>query len=149
MNQLADIELPDTPELWSWLSGIALVCLVFWLLVWWRTAMRKAAPPEMSHDRDVVEAARLRFATLNARWQSSDIGDRDAAYELATLMRLAWNLPQLPSHCPRWIDRPDQWNELVDTLFQLRYQREPQQHLETRHFSWIASWLRCAPGIND
>lgn len=103
----------------------------------------------MSHDKDVTEAARIRVAALTARWHSSKIGDRDAAYELATLLRLAWNLPQLPSHCPRWIDRPDQWNELVDTLFQLRYRRAAQAHLEERHFCWIASWLRCAPEINN
>jgi len=150
MNQLADIALPDAPVLWPWLSGGALVFLALWILVWWRTAIRKkSSPPEMSHDRDVIEAARKRIATLTTRWRSSKIGDRDAAYELVTLMRLAWNLPQLPSHCPRWIDRSDQWNELVDTLFQLRYRRVPQHHLEERHFRWIASWLRCIPENND
>jgi hypothetical protein len=142
LSQLADILPPPAPggPDWMLLVLVGIVCvLAAAVLVWlWkkRHAQRINSP---------AREARRRLATLRSAWQSRTLSDREAAYRLATLLRLGLDVPQLSAQlCPRAVEDDASWRETLEQLHALRYRDQAGLSLSSQCFERAARWLAAA-----
>ncbi len=137
--QLAGIELPPQPDWWPliWtLTAIALAALVLALLVRYK---RKP-----SSERSPAAEATRRLGRLRQAWQTGELESRQAAYQLATLLRLGLGLRQLDhTPPPHLADQRPEWQATLATLEQLRYQPHSEARLTDPLFNQIQGWLKC------
>ena len=114
LSQLADILPPPAPggPDWMLIIFVGIICiLAAAVLVWfWKKhhSQRINLP---------AREARRRLVTLRSAWQSHTISDREAAYRLATLLRLGLALPQLNTQDrPSMVEDDTSWRETLEQL---------------------------------
>jgi len=140
LQKLADILPPPAPggANWMWLVG-AIVIVAALGLVWFvkRHRPRKPALP--------AREARQRLVALRAAWQSHTVSDREAAYRLATLLRLGLSLPQLtPQARPTVVEDDALWHEMLTQLHALRYRDHASSAFSPQLFDHAERWLASA-----
>lgn len=143
VNNLADIELPSAPAddaslaLWLVLVVVILVGVITYIAWRKRGAMPNSVTPG-------VQAALAQLEQIQKQWQLGQLDERQAAYRLATLLRLALGLPQLDSVCPPCVQQHRaQWPNTIALLTTLRYRRvETQNQLNTATFDVVRQWLQ-------
>lgn len=137
--QLAGIEPPPGPNWWPliWmLVGIAIaaVLLIIWVLRW----RHKSGPNQTPAATAIQRLNRLRQA-----WQTGELESRQAAYQLATLLRLGLGLRQLDhTPPPPLAGQQPQWQATITLLQQIRYQPDSNAKLTEQTFSQIQQWLK-------
>ena len=142
LSQLADILPPPPPggPGWLLLSLIGLACLVVVIGLLWFMKKRHA-PRGVSSSRE----ARQKLAALHSAWQSHAVSDREAAYRLATLLRLGLALPQLDTlKPPSVVEDGMAWRETLRQLHTLRYRQQTGSVLSSQCFEHAKRWLTVA-----
>ena len=147
INRLADIVPPAPPEWQTWVISIAIglgVCAGVWSIYrYWRSRHH-------THDRTTPSPAdaQTKLAELAALWQTGALTDREAAYRLATVLRLGLGLSQLAPQIehPAVTNRTS-WTEALTLLQQLRYQHEAHHRLTPAIFDNAAAWLAAAHAL--
>ena len=142
LSQLADILPPPAPGGPDWMLVIVvgIICvLAATVLVWfWKKhhSQRMNLP---------AREARRRLAALRSAWQSHTLSDREAAYRLATLLRLGLALPQLNTQDrPSMVEDDAAWRETLEQLHALRYRDQAGLNLSSQCFERAARWLAAA-----
>ena len=142
LRQLADILPPPAPggPDWTLLVLAGIVCIVAAAALLWfikkHQAHRKNLP---------AREARQRLAVLRNAWQAHTLSDREAAYHLATLLRLGLALPQLSAQlCPHAVEDDASWRETLEQLQALRYCNEAACTLSPQSFDRAEHWLAAA-----
>jgi len=137
LKQLADVLPPPAPGTGAWLLWLTIPVIIIAVVALFWFMRKHQSPRGNTSSRE----ARRRLATLRHAWQSKTINDRDAAYRLATLLRLGFGLPQLtPQHCPDAIDEIA-WRETLKELHGLRYRNANPPALSSRCFERAEQWL--------
>ncbi len=142
LAKLADIELPAPPHWQPLLIGIAAALTAIILaaglgLHLWRRQRRDAASP--------ARRALAQVDALLGKWRSGQLGDREASYRLAALLRMGLGLEQLDVHCPATLSRDrQQWGLTVAALQRLRYEATPAAKLREEEFARIRTWIAAA-----
>jgi hypothetical protein len=149
-QQLADVELPAAPE-WQPLiiaMGVVIVAIVLAVVVIRLRSRGKGSNKVCDAGRDALYQLQL----LRQEWQQNEVDDHDAAYRLATLLRLGLGLNQLTDAPPSSLQSEQpQWDEMMRLLTQLRYTPSPQPSpprgrggnvLSDETFAQIEQWLR-------
>lgn len=137
LQQLADVLPPPAPG-WGWAISAAIVAILLTIAASWWWMRRRRRP-----DRDIpARAARLRLRALRIAWQSRAVDDREAAYRLATLLRLGLGLPQLTSPLrPAAITDARDWDRVLGELDRLRYRDDAGSALSPDCFDRAERWL--------
>jgi hypothetical protein len=146
LKQLADILPPPAPHNLSWLLAVAtIVAIVVAVVLVWLVKRRRSGT-QTSPARD----AQQRLAALRAAWQARTLSDREAAYRLATVLRLGLSLPQLAPHArPSAVDDAAAWYDTLKELQTLRYRNQSSATLSPQCFDRAALWLAAAQrGVN-
>ena len=142
LSQLADILPPPAPDGASWMllvAGSIVVIVAVLALVWF---VKKHRPRKITLP---AREAQQRLRTLRAAWQARAISDREAAYRLATLLRLGLALPQLaPQLRPAAVDNEQWWHETLTQLNALRYRDHAPSTLPPQCFDRAERWLAAA-----
>lgn len=139
LSQLADILPPPPPSGLDWIL-LGIVCLLvavgsLWFLK--KRLSRKAPSP--------ARQAQRRIKALSTAWQAHKLSDREAAYRLATLLRMGLTLPQLSAHVrPNAVEDDVTWRETLKQLHALRYQDHPNSSLSNQYFERAERWLAAA-----
>lgn len=133
-QQLADVELPPAPDWQPLIIAVTVVVVAILLAVGvvYLRSRRKGSNKVSDAGRDALHQLQL----LRQEWQQNEVDDHDAAYRLATLLRLGLGLKQLTDTPPPAImNEQPQWQQILQQLTLLRYQRrnEPQHSIEPRH----------------
>ncbi len=146
LSRLADIELPAAPDWQPFIIAAAVIIAITLILTaaWlaWRsrkhsTGNRQTATP--------IATAQTRLEQIRMDWQAGKMDDREAAYRLATLLRLGLGLPQLTSECPAHLAaNQTAWRDMLHLFEQLRYQQAPQVTLTLEVFQRAKNWLASA-----
>ena len=137
-QQLADIELPPEPNWWPliWIVlGFLLIQTLFTVIMFKkrRSAANKTLPDD----------AQQRLQQIQQQWQHDELNSRDAAYQLATALRLGLGLKQLKQTPPEFLsDQKTQWQNVIKQLQQLRYENHCDASLDDDIFSAIQRWLK-------
>lgn len=141
LKQLADILPPPAPGP-GWILPVIAVAVTLaaaLILVWFvkrRRSLHAALP---------ASEARQRLTALRSAWQDRRISDREAAYRLATLLRLGLGLPQLaPQRRPPAVDDAASWYETLTQLHALRYRDQAPTTLSPQCFDYAEHWLTVA-----
>ena len=144
LNRLADIELPAPPD-WQPLltaSSIIIMALMLTVLVRLYILRRKKNSIYNNRNSDPALTARLKLQQLIKDWKSHTLTDREAAYQLTTLLRLGLGLPQLTHICPPYLAADQQaWQETVSLCTSLRYHRISGMQLSLEVFQRAEQWL--------
>ncbi|MFZ5593640.1 MAG: DUF4381 family protein [Pseudomonadota bacterium] len=142
LSRLADIELPAAPDWQPLVIAAAIITLIVILIaarLVWRSRKRGGG------DRQTVThlvMAQARLEQTHRDWQTGKIDDREAAYRLATLLRLGLGLSQLPHERPAHIPvASSEWREITQLLERLRYQQTSQERLSPEIFQRLGCWL--------
>ncbi len=145
LNRLADIELPAPPD-WQPLlitSGIITACLL--AIVTWLYIRRRKTPHadnKVTGYASPALTAQIKLQQLINNWQSHAISEREAAYQLTTLLRLGMNLPQFTPDCPAHLASEQQaWHETAMICTSLRYQKTSTIRLSLEIFQRAEQWL--------
>lgn len=143
-QQLADVELPPAPD-WQPIIVAATVVIIALLLsigVVYLRSRRKQAGVVPDRSREALYQLQL----LQHKWQLQEINDHDAAYQLATLLRLGLELKQLTETVPPALtNQQPQWQTLLQQLTQLRYTAtDDSTPLTSEAFTQVAAWLKQA-----
>lgn len=137
-QQLADIELPPEPNWWPliWIVlGFLLIQTLFTVIM--LKKRRSAANKTLPDD------AQQRLQQIQQQWQHDELNSRDAAYQLATVLRLGLGLKQLKQTPPEFLsDQRTQWQSVIKQLQQLRYEANCKAILNDELFSTIQDWLK-------
>ena len=141
-QRLADLELPPAPD-WQTPIVAAIVVVVALLLavaVVYLHSRRKHA----GNGSDSIREALHQLQRLQLAWQQQKINDHDAAYRLATLLRLGLGLKQLTeTPPPSLINQQPQWQVLLQQLTRLRYTpTESHSPLTIDAFNQVEKWLK-------
>jgi len=142
LSQLADILPPLAPSGPDWMLLIiaGFVCLVVIVTLPWfvkKHYSRRSGLP--------AREALRRLAALRSAWQARTISDREAAYRLATLLRLGLALPQLaPQLRPAAVGNEQWWHETLAQLNALRYRDRAPSTLPPQCFDRAERWLAAA-----
>lgn len=142
LSQLADILPPPAPGGPGWLLLVVAgsVCLATVAALVWvvkKQSTRRGGLP--------AREAQRRLAALRRAWQSHTLTDREAAYRLATLLRLGLALPQLSAHArPSAVEDETQWRETLEHLQALRYRDQTPSSLSPQFFERAERWLAAA-----
>ncbi len=131
LQRLADIA-PPPPLHWQALDAFALLALALGLplaFVLYRRLRARPAGPRRQ--------ALRRLRRLEADWRGGRCDDRQAAYRLATLLRLGLGLSSL-DEAPL---PAREWRPFLDLLEALRYRPTPTRRLEEAHFRQARRWL--------
>lgn len=140
LQQLADVLPPPAPDGYWMLPVIVLVIALAAAGVWWWTRRRRTA----GSDAPACEARR-RLRELRSAWQAQAVPDREAAYRLATLLRLGLRLPQLSTELrPTMISDPSAWERTLAELHVLRYRHAVGSALSIQCFDHADEWLAAA-----
>ena len=142
LSQLADILPPPVPGGPDWMQLViaGMVCLAAAALGLWFMKRRLARQGNSS-----AQAARRHLAALRKEWQAHSVTDREAAYRLATLLRLGLALPQLNAQsCPNAVKDEKSWRETLGHLHALRYDDKSVSSLSPRSFDLAERWLAAA-----
>ncbi|MDX1251477.1 MAG: DUF4381 family protein [Gammaproteobacteria bacterium] len=143
LNRLADIELPAAPDWQPLVIAVAVIATLTVILIAarlvWRARRRRADDRQTATP---LAMAQTRLEQTRRDWQVGEIDDREAAYQLATLLRLGLGLPQLPHEYPAHIPvAPSEWQEITQLLERLRYQQTSQERLSPEMFQLLGRWL--------
>ncbi len=139
LDRLADIELPPPPDWQPLMITLALSVVVVAAIGGWFFRRNSAVQP---HHRP-SSVALQRLQTLHKEWQCGAINDRDAAYQLATLLRLGLGLIQLRTTPPQQLDIEQRaWQETLNHLNQLRYSTHSTDPLSSQRFELVDQWLQ-------
>lgn len=147
LNGMADIELPAPPDWSPVIIGIIVAALIilFIGLITWRTikANKKLGDTAIVS----IEHSQLLLDQLQDKWQQGRISDREATYQLSTLLRLGLGLPQLTPRCPASL-KPDTaaWEETIRIFNRLRYKKTPRTRLTPDIFTNTKKWLTSTAG---
>jgi len=138
LQRLADVISPPPPDLQAWwfTAGAVLILAVAALVIW---RLRRRRTPRRDDPRTDAQA---QLRTLRGAWEARTIGDRDAAYRLAAVLRLGLGLPQLSeSPPPAAADDAALWREAMRQLHQQRYAAVTVQPLPAALFDHARRWL--------
>lgn len=137
-NILADIELPDEP---SWYSEITLAVIASSLLlvfIVWRIRQRKSllqTKPEAINAEQVLN-------NIIDKHQSEKMSQREAAFRIATVLRLSLKLPQLTTQAPEILQHEQPlWCKTIQQLEQLRYQHNCDARLSLELTQQVRRWI--------
>jgi len=137
-NMLADIELPNEP---SWYSEIILVVIasgLLLLLIAWRIMKRK---PLRQIQLETINPEQV-FNDILAQHQSTKINQREAAFRIATVLRLSLKLPQLTLQAPEILQHEQTlWHQTIQQLEQLRYQHNCDAPLSPELTQQVRRWI--------
>ena len=144
LNRLADIELPAPPD-WQPLltaSGTIIIALMLIVLVRLYILRRKKNSIYNNKNSDPALTARLKLQQLIKNWKSHTLTDREAAYQLTTLLRLGLGLPQITPLSPPHLAADQQaWQETVSLCTRLRYHPTSGMQLSLEVFQRAEQWL--------
>lgn len=141
LNQLADILPPSAPGVGWMLPVIAVAAILAAILVLIGLMNKRRT----RHAESPPHQARRRLAALRDAWQAKQISDREAAYHLATLLRLGLGLPQLaPAWRPAAVEDSAAWLDTLTELHTLRYRNRAEASLSSRSFDRAEQWLAAA-----
>ncbi len=140
-QQLAGLELPPAPD-WQPLIIATLVVLIALLLAVALIYLRSRRQ-QPGHIDDQSREALHQLHLLQQQWLQQSIDDHDAAYRLATLLRLGLGLNQLTNTAPpALIEQQQRWQQLQQQLIQLRYTpAESRPPLSADLFTQVETWL--------
>ncbi len=125
--RMADIEVPPPPDwapvlLYGMLIILLLVLAIAIALAWW---WRKTARAQQRPVTQQELSAQHKLEMLQAQWQSGSLPDREAAYRLATILRLGLGLSQLTANCPKHLcHNKKAWLSAIAFLDNIRYQKQ-------------------------
>ncbi|MEQ6340796.1 MAG: DUF4381 family protein [Gammaproteobacteria bacterium] len=148
LSRLADIELPAAPDWQPFIIAAAAIVAITAILIaaWlaWRSRKRRAGNRQPATP---LATAQTRLEQTRMEWQAGKMVDREAAYQLATLLRLGLGLPQLTPECPAHFSADQTaWRDTLHLFEQLRYQQAPQVTLTLEVFQRAKNWLAGAEG---
>ena len=157
LKLLADIMLPpaqDWTPLW-WAASFILPALLSTLVVFLaHKRRRKDIAPQTGPSSTPLEE----LNRIEQEWQSGTLKPRDAAYRLATVLRIGMGLAQLTQQRPPSITgagaqaansgttdaaQDAHWQRVVDGLERIRYRPDGGQ-VDAQWFDWIRAWLQSA-----
>jgi len=145
LTKIADIELPAPPDWWPVITGIVavtLIIVIFGLLTW---RIIKGSKKLDDTSTFTIGHSHVLLERLQDEWSRGRISDREASYQLSTLLRLGLGLPQLTPHCPASLKTDTTvWEETIRIFNQLRYQKIPETRLAPDIFSNAKKWLMSA-----
>jgi hypothetical protein len=142
LAKLADVDLPAPPD-WRiplMITLIATAAAVLFIYGIWHYLRHRL---HHLHQHPAQQALR-RLEHLRQEWESQKIGDREAAYHLATLLRLGLELPQLQNHRPYPHSDPASWRNMLLLLEHLRYRESTAEKLSPDVFRLAHDWLSAA-----
>ena len=138
-QQMADIIVPAPANTTLHDTGILVLIVVLLSLTAWLIRRRSRRPSAQA--ATTADDAMQQFELLQQDWHERRIDSREAAFRLATVLRLGLNLAQLPLRPPTpAIDKP-QWHRTIETLNALRYPPTLTQTLTDDLFSNIRQIL--------
>ncbi len=149
--RMADIEVPSppdwTPALLSGMLIILLLVLVIALAWWWRkTARAQQHHPVIKHELP----AHHQLEILQAQWQSGSLPDREAAYRLATILRLGLGLSQLTANCPKHLcHKKKAWLSAIAFLDNIRYQKQTTAPITLELFEHAGHCLSAPSALQE
>ena len=143
-QQIADVELPPQPDWQPLVTTIIVVTIAVVLAALViRLRSRRKGPNKIS---DTKREAIYQLQKLHRQWQAHEVDDHDAAYRLATLLRLGLELSQLTDTPPSKLQiEQNQWRDTIQLLTRLRYQQsgtEKSVNLSSETFIQIEEWLK-------
>lgn len=140
LQKLADVIPPAAPDDTTWWLGVSAVVVIVATaaaaVLWWRKwpARAVALSPHI--------AAQTQLQQLRTSWEAKTIGDRDAAYRLAAILRLGLALPQLSDAPPlAAADDAALWRETLRQLRELRYTAASAAPMSAAIFDHAHRWL--------
>ncbi len=141
LTKLADIIPPAPPAplaWWPWLIAAFFIAALAVFAWWWRSRRRAVAASPL--DRRVEALAALN--NLHEEWTAKRIDDRDAAYRLATVLRLGLGLAQLSDEPPPVaVNEAPLWRDALAQLNRQRYPAARGQALPPALFEHARRWL--------
>ncbi|MBI5451724.1 MAG: hypothetical protein HY940_10255 [Gammaproteobacteria bacterium] len=144
LPQLADLDLPVAPAVWPLVLAITLLILAL-LLLWWFIWQRKHStlPTPVTHSALAV------IQQIRQQWQLGAIDPREAAYRLATALRLGLNLSRLQADAPPPRLPAAQWRAALQRLDALRYPTQSGGDIDDGLFDLITGLLTAATVNTD
>jgi len=119
-KQLADIDMPPPPD---WGPTYLVIGLLF-IITLIATALQLRHRYRQQHTTGVKAAPRhyalTRLEELETSWRTGHCDPQTVGFRLATTLRLGLGLTRLDITPPIEVD-PDEWRQLYQTLYQLRY----------------------------
>ncbi|HHM05505.1 MAG TPA: hypothetical protein ENJ19_07155 [Gammaproteobacteria bacterium] len=122
LTRLADITPPPAPDWTPWLlgGGTALAALVILAgTAWWLRHRPARTPPAPAAQ------ALARLDELETRWRKGEVPHREAAYRLATLLRLGLGRIALTAAAPPAGAAAEPWRQTLLQLDTARYHPSP------------------------
>lgn len=149
LQALADIVPAPAPVLGTtgWLAAALAVLAAAGAAaatVWWWRRRRRGRPAAIAAPRAALE----RLRALRSAWEAREIGDREAAYRLAALLRLGLGQSQLSATPPAPAAADAAlWREALRQLDRQRYAAAAVQPLPAALFDRAAQWLAAAEDV--
>jgi len=147
LNKMADIEIPVPPDWQPVILAASIVLVIGFavcLIIWQNTRRNRkqdiSLPVNIRHSNRVLEE-------LKDQWATGRITDREASYQLSTLLRLGLGLSQLSSDCPADITGDAiTWKKTIRLFNQLRYRKITLTKLSQDEFDIVKKWLTHTAG---
>ena len=140
LQKMADVIPPAPPDYTAWWFGalaVVAIAAAATAALLWRRQYRKR-PVTVS----ARTAAQRQLQQLCSAWKTNEVGDRDAAYRLAAILRLGLGLPQLSEAPPPSVaDDAALWRETLRQLHAQRYAAAGAPPLEAALFDHAQRWL--------
>jgi len=128
--RLADIQPPPAPDSGTWVVAILIVAVILAVTSIYLYRYRKTRRGTVPASQSVRAAALARLGQLEQEWQTRRIDDRQAAFRLATLLRLGLGETQWSAT----VGASDNERALQAVLAEQRYRRAPGIPLEQSAF---------------
>ncbi|NOY72746.1 MAG: hypothetical protein GXP14_10270 [Gammaproteobacteria bacterium] len=134
-NMLADIELPNEPNWYSEITFVVIASGLLLALIVWQIIKRK-----LSQQTRLAEQA---LDDVIDQHQSTSINQREAAFRIATVLRLSLNLSQLTLQAPDALQHEQTlWHKTIQQLEQLRYQHHCDTPLSPELIQQVRRWIQ-------